>query len=366
MLNYYMPVRLITGKDSVLKNGKLISQYGSKCIIVTGRSSAKKCGALDDCIRILSENKIEYTIFDEIKPNPTVASCMEAGKKAHAFGAEFVLGIGGGSPLDAAKAVAIFAANPDMDETKFYSKVWEHSPLPIVLIGTTSGTGSEVTKVSVLTDSAGKKHSIHLDSIYAALAFGDAEYTMSTPKDISLSTGIDILAHCTEAYFSHKADEISRSYSIRGISLLFAPMMKLCNDEPLDYSDREKLYEASILGGLAIATTGTCFPHNVGYYFTENHNIPHGFACAQFYNDMLDIEMIREPEITQGFFSALNLSVEELKNLVNKSVPANDIRLSEELIEEILPRWENNGSVLNTLGNVTTKDIREILKKKFC
>ena len=268
MLNYYIPVRLITGEDSLSKNGKLLKEYGSKCIIVTGRSSAKKCGALDDCTKVLTENGIEYAIFDKIEQNPTVCSCMEAGKAAYNFGAEFVIGIGGGSPLDAAKAVAVFAANPEMDEAKFYSKDWEFSPLPIVLIGTTSGTGSEVTKVSVLTDSKGKKHSIHLDSLYAKLAFGDAKYTMSMPENVALSTGIDILAHCAESYFSHKADEISKSCSIRGISLLYAPMMKLCNNEPLDYSEYEKLYEASILGGLAIATTGTCFPHNVGYYFT--------------------------------------------------------------------------------------------------
>ena len=123
--------------------------------------------------------------------DPPVSSCIEAGLLGAQQGVDFVLGIGGGSSLDAAKAIAVFAANPQLDEAGFYALAWERDPLPIVLVGTTAGTGSEVTKVSVLTDAARRKHSIHDDRLYATVAFGDSRHTHTCPTGVTLSCGID-------------------------------------------------------------------------------------------------------------------------------------------------------------------------------
>jgi hypothetical protein len=152
--------------------------------LVTGGNSARASGALADAIRALDAQGIGYAVFDGIGPNPLISACHRAGETARDCGAEFLIGIGGGSPLDATKAVAIYAANADLTAEAIYKREYEHPPLPVVLIGTTAGTGSEVTSVAVLTDDAsGRKKSILGPDCYASLVFADPEYTHSVPYE---------------------------------------------------------------------------------------------------------------------------------------------------------------------------------------
>ena len=115
-MKHFMPVRLCTGEHSVAENAELFQHCGSRCMIVTGKNSAVKSGALDDVAGVLNRCGIPYRVFDEISQNPSVDSCIRAGRAAGDFGADFVVGIGGGSALDAAKAAAVFAANGSLDE----------------------------------------------------------------------------------------------------------------------------------------------------------------------------------------------------------------------------------------------------------
>ena len=364
-MKHYMPVRVFSGDGAVEKNAGVLGGFGSRCALITGRSAARKSGALADVTKVLDRDGISSCIFDGIEQNPSVESCITAGRTAHAFGAEFVIGIGGGSALDAAKAAAVFAANPGLDEEGFYRKQWERAPLPILLVGTTAGTGSEVTKVSVLTDSRGRKHSIHDDRLFAAAAFGEAKYTEGLPRAITLSTGIDVLSHCAESYFNRNADEISRAFAVRGIRLLYAPLLQAAENRALGHDEREALYDASLLGGLAICGTGTCFPHNLGYYLTENYGIPHGFASAWFLPALLAMVQEKMPGYADGFYQELGIGREELTRLVGRCLPENGIRMTAEEIEHALPRWENNNSVRNTCCEVGTAEIREMLGALF-
>ena len=364
-MKHYMPVRMFSGDGAVEKNAGVFALYGARCALVTGKSSAAKSGALADVTEALRQNGVSYCVCDDIAPNPTLSSCLAAGQTAHAFGAAFIVGIGGGSSLDAAKATAVFAANPELDEESFYQKKWQNAPLPILLVGTTSGTGSEVTKVSVLTDSRGRKHSIHDDRLFAAAAFGEAKYTASLPLPVTLSTGVDVLCHCAESYFNRNADEISRAFAIRGIRLLYAPMRKAAEGGELGHDDRAALYDASILGGLAICGTGTCFPHNVGYYLTENYGVPHGFASARFFPALLELVEEKDPAYAERFFRELGIDRAALLELVGLCLPESEIAMTAEEIAAALPRWENNNTVRNTCCGVSTAEIREILERQF-
>ena len=363
MMNYYMPVKLFTGKNCISDHKDELLKLGKKCLIVTGGHSAVKSGALADVLEALSGLGIESDQFDRVCSNPTVAGSMEAGIQAGNFEAEYIIGIGGGSAMDTAKAASVFAANPGLSESNFYAKAWENKPLPVALVGTTSGTGSEVTNVSVLVDSKSVKHSIHDDLLYSVVSFGDPRYTESLPKGITLSTGVDVLAHCTESFFSKKANSISRSYSIHGISLLYEPLFAAAKGEKLTQDQREQLYEASILGGLAISITGTCFPHNVGYYLTERFGVPHGLACASFFPELISHVKSAEPETAAAFFSRIGKNESEILNLVSLIMPDQNIHLEKNEIVEVLPRWENNGSVKNTLGTVTVEKIGHYFEK---
>ena len=232
-------------------------------------------------------------------------------------------------------------------------------------MGTTAGTGSEVTKVSVLTDSRGRKHSIHDDRLFAAAAFGDPNYTAALSRPITLSTGIDVLSHCAESYFNRNADEISRAFAVRGIRLLYAPLLEAAECRELGLAQRVALYDASLLGGLAICGTGTCFPHTVGYYLTENYRVPHGFASARFLPALLELVQEKAPEYADGFFRELGIAREDLLHLIRLCLPEDEIAMPEGEIASILPRWENNNSVRNTCCDVNTAEIRKILEHQF-
>lgn len=360
-----MPVRLFVGENCLSLHRRELERLGKRCLIITGGGSAVRCGAFGDVVSILEATGIAYTVFDRVRSNPTVGSCREAGKLAAESGAEFLIGIGGGSAMDTAKAASVFAADPDLDEAGFYAKKWVRHPLPVALIGTTAGTGSEVTNVSVLVDSRGVKHSIHDDLLYAAVSFGDPGYTMSLPRAITLSTGIDVLAHCSESYFSKKAGSISRAFAVKGVSLLYAPLLAAAKGELLSAEQRGQLYEASILGGLAISVTGTCFPHNVGYYLTEQLGLPHGFACAAFFPELLSHVKSCDPGLADAFFRETGCSEKELQELVAAVMDGQQITVDPMSVESALPRWEKNGSVMNTVGTVTCDDIRRFFGKFF-
>ena len=362
-MEFYMPSRLVTGENCVQKNASGLAALGRRCLIVASFSGARRSGALKDVEDTLEQQGIAFALFDRITQNPALSDCQAGGREAAAFGADFVIGIGGGSALDAAKAAAVFAANPDLGEGEFYSARWQNAPLPIVLVGTTAGTGSEVTSVSVLTDSSGRKHSIHDPRLYAALALGDPRYTLSLPRSVTLSTGIDAVAHCVESAFSRKADGLSRLFAARGVSLAFPALSAAAEGEELSLSQREALYEASILGGLAINRTGTVFPHNVGYYLTERYHIPHGLSCAYLMAELLNHMDRAAPELAQDFFTACGVTEAELRALLDRCLPPLEARATEEELLAALPRWENNGSVRNTIGDVSQQQILEMLKK---
>lgn len=364
-MNYFMPARLYTGDDCISQHKDDLRALGASCVVITGKHAAKASGALDDVERALADCGVESFVWDGVTENPPVSACAEAGRFAAGKGVAFVLGIGGGSALDAAKAVAVFAANPELDEPGFYAKAWDVDPLPIALVGTTAGTGSEVTKVSVLTDAAARKHSIHDDRLYATVAFGDSRHTHSCSDAVTLSCGVDVLAHATESYFSWKADEISRAFSVRAIRLALGPLAAASAGEELSSEQRRQLYESSILGGLAINTTGTCFPHNVGYYLTENHGVPHGFACAIFLPAMLDIVGAYDPDYAAAFYEEIGTTAEAYATLLKGCVPDFGISLTEQQVVEALPRWDNNGSVKNTRADVSVEAIHGILSSMF-
>jgi len=361
------PVRLIAGEGCVTRNASGIAAFGKRFLIVTGKSSANKCGAFDDIKAAIASFGGEYIRYDRIGQNPLLSSCAEAGAAGFDFKADAVIGIGGGSPLDAAKAAAVFAANPGIDEAAFYAKEWANKPLPIILVGTTAGTGSEVTAVSVLTDSKGRKHSISDTLLYASLSFGDSRYTKFAGLELTLTTGIDAVAHCVESMLNKKAVPASEYCSVEGLKLLVPGLREILSGK--DSEDvRRRLYEGSILGGIAISYTGTCFPHNVGYFLTEQRGLPHGFACAVFMEDLLNWAHSVCPERLDKLLETAGTSRSELSALAAACLEysgAKDISFTAEDIEKALPRWENAGAVKNTAGNFGIPEIRKILTDRF-
>ncbi len=337
----HMPAKCFCGKDAVINNSSAFSSLGKSCLIVTGKKSAVLCGALDDTVSALKKENIRYEIFNEIGENPLISVCHKAGKAARKANADFILGIGGGSVLDASKAIAIYASNPELSPLDIYKREYSSSPLPVALIGTTAGTGSEVTAVAVLTDDAtGRKKSISGPDCYAKLSFCDHKYTDSLPYSITVSTALDAFAHAVEGYFTEKCVGIIDLFAEKCIPQIYNCLKELSESVSVSTSLREPLYHGSIYAGLVINTCGTAFPHPLGYVLTENYGIPHGMACAAFFSAFIDRCVIFAPEKAKKFFEMTD-SIDEVKSVINSLVDLKGLSLSEEDAKKYALRWQD-------------------------
>ncbi len=361
-MRFYVPTDLRIGADVVSASAEAVAALGKQCLILTGASSAKACGALQDLCAVLDDMQICYRIYDRIRQNPTVSVCQEAGLLGAQIHAAFIVGIGGGSVLDAAKAAAVFAANPSLDEETLYTREWTRPPLPIVCIGTTAGTGSEVTPVSVLTDSNGRKRSIRDDRLYPALSLGDPRYLASLSPEFTRSCAVDAAAHCIESYFNRNATPISRLFASRGAAMLACLLDRL---DRLTDDERAQLYLASIYGGYAISVTGTAFPHAMGYFLTEEYHVPHGTACAVFLPAFLRHVETEAPRDAAMFAAQTRCGAQGWIDLLNAATPQCSVTLTEAQIESLRPRFVRNSGIARTVGTFTDADAVRTLTEIF-
>ncbi|GHU99086.1 iron-containing alcohol dehydrogenase [Clostridia bacterium] len=276
MQAFYSPTRIIAGDGAVAGAAGLIQKFGKTALLVTGKASARVSGALDDVIRVLKANGQDYALFDRVGPNPSVETVFAGAAFSIEHKCDFCIGIGGGSPLDAAKAIAAFAA-----ETPKKEDVFLHIPkiaLRLVAIPTTAGTGSEVTQYAILTnDQEETKTSIASDALFPALALLDPRYTVGLSVETTVNTAIDALSHAAEGMLSVKAGEITDALAIDALGLISSRFSALRAGEFTE-DDRRALLLAACLAGQVIANTGTTAVHALGYSLTYDRHIDHGRA----------------------------------------------------------------------------------------
>ncbi len=278
--NYNLPVNLLFGRGTSNEIGKEVAKYGKKALIVTGKSSTKKSGLLDKVINLLNDAKIEYEIFDKVEQNPLTTTVYEGVEIIKDTGCDVILGLGGGSIMDAAKSIAFSAKNPgDISEYIFGIKQGNEA-LPIVLVPTTCGTGSEGNSFSVLTNPETKdKKSLRTNAIIAKASIIDPELMITMPKSILASVGFDALAHNMEAYVSRIGQPLTDMKAFYGIKLLADNLIKVYND-PSDLEAWEKVTLASTLGGMVIGVAGVAAPHGLEHPASGLYDIVHGKGLA--------------------------------------------------------------------------------------
>ena len=363
--SFYMPVKIMGGKGVISKNSGEFKKYGGKCLIIFTGASAKLCGALDDVIAALEENGTEFETYDKISLNPKAEECCLAGRFARECKAEFIIGIGGGSALDAAKAAAVYAANESLSPEDIYSKPVS-PPVPVILVGTTAGTGSEVTGVSVLTRANGKKKSVSGENYYARLALADPLYTYSVPYDVTVSTAVDAFSHAVESLFSNKAEFNSKSYAKKAIKPLWDCIRFFYENGavPTDKM-RDTLYYSSLYAGMALNLTGTCFPHTLGYTLTEDYAVPHGFACAVFLPEFVKRAMEFKKELAVDFLSEIGVSLPEFEHIVLSVIKTDGVKMTKKQISDYCQNWHNIKNFENTPGGFSVPEAEELLTKLF-
>lgn len=282
-----MPTKVYVEENAVANHKEEWTALGTKAMIITGKYSSRKNGSLDDVIAVLDEKGIGYAIYDEIEENPSVETIVKASKCVIEEGADFVIGLGGGSPMDAAKAIAVLSKHPDQVEC---ARTFLYEPglvegYPLVEIPTTSGTGSEVTPYAILTlHDSNTKQGIS-KQLFAEYALVDYRYLKTSGYSNLVNTCVDALAHLLESYLNTNANEMNRMYSKEGLKVWGEVKDQLLTEETVKgMTDRayERFMEASVLAGMAITHTGTSVPHGFSYMLTYALGLPHGKAVGIF------------------------------------------------------------------------------------
>ncbi len=278
---YNIPTKLFCEPNCIINHSKEFSSLGTRALIVTGKHSSKANGSLNDVTNVLSKENIAYEIYDEVLENPSIENIMDAVSKHASFAPDFVIGIGGGSPLDASKAIALMLDNPDKTSEYLFEADSNISHLPVICIPTTCGTGSEVTPYSILTIHEKETKSSLPHKIWPAFALIDSKYLSSASETVINNTAIDALGHLIESYVNTRATVISRMFCDYSFSL-WPQIFSVLDKKEKSESDYELLMIASSFAGMAISHTGTSLPHGMSYHVTYAHNVPHGKAVGAF------------------------------------------------------------------------------------
>ena len=273
---FRLPTKIVFGRGRITEIGAHIPAAIERVFIVTDGTIASRTPALDTILRSLPGRDVR--IFDRVEENPSIATVEEAGGEARAFRAELVIGLGGGSPMDAAKGVALLAADGRPLARFLAGMPVERSPLPVIAVPTTSGTGSEVTPYAVFTDrNAGNKIGYGNDGLFPALALIDPELTYSMPPAVTVNTGLDVLAHAVEAYLSTLSFPLNDALALQAVDVVLAHLGRAALG---DRESMDQMSAAAAAAGAAIAHGSTILPHIMGYPLTVFHGVPHGRASA--------------------------------------------------------------------------------------
>ena len=302
-MRYYMPT-IVLEEDNVVKNHpELFNCYGKKALIVTGRNSARINGALGDVTDVLDKEGIEWLLYDKIVENPPFEQVIEGAE----FGksCDFVIGIGGGSPIDAAKGMAILIKNPTTEPFDMLYKTKGSPALPLLAIPTTGGTGTETTPYAVYTDHNLKTKTSMTQRVFPEYALLDVKYYMFMPRDIRNSTSVDALTHSIEGYMNTNATKYSDYIALESIRI-WGQVKDALKEEEMSVDHMRTFMTASTLAGMVISQTGTSIAHSMGYPLTYNHGLAHGKANGVFMAQYLNL--CSNKEKVSKILGALGLS----------------------------------------------------------
>lgn len=280
---FYTAPKILFKKGAVKELAKSIEGLGTRFLIVSDPvfKNSKHLEVIVDQVKSING---KVTIFSDVFGEPTVELVDEIHEIAKAANCDAVIALGGGSVIDSAKAVAATLTNgiPVIDYMEYVGKGKKivNPPVPFIAIPTTAGTGSEVTKNSVLGSvEHGFKRSMRDDKMVANVAVIDPELMVGCPKKVTAHSGIDAMTHLIEAYITHRATPLSDALAIKGIELAGKYLQRAYVDGN-DMEAREGMAVASLLGGISFANSGLGAAHGVAMAIGVKYGIPHGQACG--------------------------------------------------------------------------------------
>jgi len=278
--NYYLPVNLIFGPGKINLLGMETKKYGTKALLVTGTHSTKASGLLDKACRLLEQEGIEVVVFDQVNQNPTTTTASEGNAIAKREKCDVVIGLGGGSIMDCAKAIAFMYYNDGEIFDYIFGVKSGSQSLPLIQVPTTCGTGSEGNCFAVLTNPLNNdKKSLKNMSSVAKVSIIDPDLMKTMPKELIATVGFDALCHNMEAYISKITQPLVEIQTLYSIRLIADSLVRLYEGKG-NSEDYEKLTLASTIGGMSINMAGVTAAHGLEHPASGLKDIAHGKGLA--------------------------------------------------------------------------------------
>ena len=360
--DFHLPTKILFGRGRVRDIGSHVPDEARRVLVVTDRGVATRTPALDAVRRGLEGRDVR--VFDGVEENPSLATVEAGAKEARDFGAQLIVGLGGGSPMDAAKGVALAAVHDGDIRGLLAGGEPTRPALPVVAVPTTSGTGSEVTPYAVFTDPrAGNKVGYGHPSIFPAVAIIDPDLSAGMPETVALNTGLDVLAHAVEAYLSTIASPLSDTLALHAAEAVLSHLAPAVRKVP---ESIDRMAYAAMLAGVAITHGSTILPHIMGYPLTMFYGIPHGRASAVLLAPVLDFlrRAGRVPDrirTIDGLFAPLGGIPAYLSGL-GVSTRLSDYGVREDELPDFARKTIVKGDVRITPAAVTVEELAEIYR----
>ncbi len=290
------PTRIFFGVNAVKQLPELIGVLGGRRVFLVADPGLKQAGIIKQVQIILDAAKIPHTLYDKVTPEPGLKLADQGVKLAKKNKADCVIGLGGGSALDIAKAVSILLTNGGKAEDFLGLGKIKLPGVPKIMIPTTAGTGAEVTFTAVfINEKTHSKGGMNGDPLYPDAAILDPALTLSLPPHVTAATGIDAFTHALEAFVSTQAHTISDMYALEAISLISSNLgPAYANGSNLEA--RAAMLMGSLLGGKALATAGVGLVHAMAYPLGGMFNTAHGLANAVLLPYVVEYNIIGSPE----------------------------------------------------------------------
>jgi alcohol dehydrogenase class IV len=359
------PEKILFGVGALASLGDEARRFGRRAILVTGKRAMAESGTTDRCRRILRDAGVDVAVFDEVEPEPDVTTVDRCREILRTGRAEVVIGLGGGSAIDAAK-VAAGLAGEDKPTRAFYDGKITRPGRPTIAVPSTSGTGSEMTSNGVISDrSERRKASIRDDSLIPAVALVDPELTLSAPPSVTAASGVDALVQAVESYLSRHATPLTEGLSLRAAEELVQALPGVVTRGD-DLALRTRAAWGSAMAGLALTNARLGVVHGIASPVGIRFGVPHGVVCGVLLPAALAFNRPAAPEKFAALERLLGGDPVGYARglLVACGLPTSlaDYNLKPEAFEEIAEESLASGSTKANPRPVTKNDVIALLR----
>jgi len=374
--------RIVFGPGSVEALGEEIRRLGGGRVLVVTDPGLKKAGVVDQVTSVLEKAKLEFSVFADVEPDPKIEVALACTAAAKSIGPDTIVGLGGGSSLDIAKVTSVMITNDGPIEKYFGMELVPKPGVPLILIPTTAGTGSEMTSICVLSDTKNQvKKGIVSEHMYARTALLDPRLTVALPPRVTAMTGMDALVHAIESFVGRLGTVFTDTLNLKAIQLV-AANLRSAYAQGENLEARENMLYASAMAGMAFSNTQTGLAHAIALAIGGRHHLPHGLLTAFIIPWVMEYNLIANPakfvQIAEAFgektdalpqIEAARLSVKAVKSLLD------DVGISYKLRDYGVPREQFAEIARDTAGAqrfmrnnpraVTEADVIHLLESNY-